>query len=102
MKTIANHVAGIPHHTTNYVMYASPVQFTQPENVWILDSGATIHITPYLHLVHNFKPVNYELHLPNREISIITHIGQIQLSSDILLQDVLVVPKFQCNLLFSP
>lgn len=95
-------MAGNSSYFTNSVIFASPIQFTKTENVWILDSGATHHITLYLYLVVNAKPIESELHLPNGEISAVTHIGQIQLHSDILLHEVLVVPKFQCNLLSIP
>lgn len=93
----SDHVSVNPCYSTSSVIFASHVQFTKTEHVWILDSGATHHITPYLNLIFNSKSVNSKLHIPNGEISIITHIGQIQLSSDILLHAVLVVQNFNAT-----
>lgn len=99
----ANQVAGnTSYHYSNSVFFASPVQFSNNAHTWILDSGATHHITPHLQFVDNPKSVNSELHLPNGDKSIVSHIGNIKLPSDIILKDVLVVPTFQCNLLSIP
>lgn len=88
---------------TNSVVFASPVVVVDSaKETWILDSGATHHITPYLELVHNPIPVNSQLHLPNGDHSDVTHLGTVQLTSDITLHQVLVVPTFHCNLLSIP
>lgn len=97
-----NHVAGTSDYHTNSIIFASHVQRNHPAHIWILDSGATHHITPYLHLVDSPIPVHSTLHLPNGEMSIVTHIGKVTLSQNIVLKDVLVVPTFNCNLLSIP
>lgn len=76
----------------NSVICASSTQITNYSSTWIIDSGDTHHLTPYLHHVIQPKFINSELHLPNGNI--VTHIGTVQVSSDITLTDVLVVPSF--------
>lgn len=83
-------------------MFARPVTFSNSHKIWILDSGATHHITSQLNLVHNPVSLESNLHLLNGEISKISHIGNIHLTPDITLQKVLVVPFFQCNLMSTP
>ncbi|KAK1396586.1 hypothetical protein POM88_006449 [Heracleum sosnowskyi] len=71
-------------------------------NMWILDSGATDHITPHLHLLTNVNQINYVFHLPNGQHTTVTHIGTIILHVNIVLTDVLYVPSFNYNLLSIP
>lgn len=52
-----------------------------------------------IHLVTDLKPIESQFHLPNGEMSPVTHVGIVQLTTSITLRDVLVVPKFQFNLL---
>lgn len=79
-----NHVAGMLRLSTNSVIFASPVQFVNHDSTWILDSGATHHITPFIHLVSDLKANQSELHLPNGDVSSVTHIGTIHLSDHII------------------
>ncbi|KAM1406159.1 hypothetical protein ACFXTH_000858 [Malus domestica] len=68
---------------------------------WIIDSGATDHITCSSSLLTNsinntsLPPVS----LPSGEKASITSIGNIQLSDLLQLKDVLCVPSFQVDLL---
>lgn len=99
----ANSCAGINSiFSSNSVIFASHTQFNSTKHTWIIDSGATHHITPYIDIIDNPYSVNSELHLPNGDISIVSHIGNVSLPNDIVLKDVLVVPTFQCNLLSVP
>lgn len=66
--------------------------FILSSNEWIIDSGATDHITAYLHILENPVVVNSLIHLPNGGTSVITHKGQVTLTLDIILTDVLCVP----------
>ena len=66
---------------------------------WILDSGATDHITCQLHKLINPIPMQASLYLPDGTNTAITHCGSVQLTNDILLQQVLCVPNFRCNLI---
>jgi len=67
---------------------------------WIIDSGASDHITPHLPLlssVHQLKTPGY-ITMPNGKQSKIAHIGSVQLTPTLLLSNVLHVPDFQFNL----
>lgn len=89
-------------YTSNSVIFTSHTQFNSSKNTWIIDSGATPHITPYIDLIDNPKSVSSELHLPNGVVSIVSHIGNVHLTSTIVLKDILVVPTFQYNLISVP
>ena len=68
---------------------------------WIIDSGATDHITPHLHLFHSYTVITKAcfITMPNGKHVQVKHIGTIVLSPSITLQEVLHVPDFQLNLL---
>lgn len=66
---------------------------------WIIDTGATDHITPFISLLSDVHPSSASLQLPNGEISSVTHVGNITLNSQITLTNVLCVPSFSYNLL---
>lgn len=90
-----NQCAGSKSYSINSVIFANHTQIqTSHKYSWIIDSGATHHITHHLNLLTNFTPVNSKIHLPKGDISTVSHIGSIQLASYLTLQDVLVVPKF--------
>lgn len=84
---------------TNSVIFASPVHFTTSLNTWIIDSGATHHITSYIQLVTNSIPITSDLYMPNGKKCCVSHIATIYLDSEIVLKEVVVTPNFQCNLL---
>ncbi|GJV02811.1 retrovirus-related pol polyprotein from transposon TNT 1-94 [Tanacetum coccineum] len=71
---------------------------------WILDTGATYHMTPFCRDMINDKILEIlpKITLPNRDSSDITHIGQVRLKNGILLKDVLCVPTFKFSLLSVP
>lgn len=66
---------------------------------WIIDTGATDHITPFSYLLTNPIPVHNLIHLPNGQTSIITYKGTIHLTFDLTLYNVLYVPSSQYNLI---
>lgn len=66
---------------------------------WIVDTGATDHITPFAHLLSDVTKFDSFLHLPNGATVAVTLIGSVILSSDVILTDVLCVPTFTYNLL---
>jgi len=74
---------------------------SRPGCKWIIDSGATDHITPHLHLFCSYQAVSSLcfITMPNGEQVQVRHIGDIQLSLNITLQGLLHVPEFQFNLL---
>ena len=66
---------------------------------WILDTGATDHVTPHLNLLHNVVECESVLHLPNGQTARVTHMGSVTINSHITLHQVLCVPLFQYNLM---
>jgi len=52
---------------------------SQPQLSWIIDSGATNHITPQLQLFSSYKPVRQDcfITMPNGRKVLIKHIGTI-------------------------
>nr|KYP36109.1 Retrovirus-related Pol polyprotein from transposon TNT 1-94 [Cajanus cajan] len=81
-------------HTLNNLSHTTP---------WIIDSGATDHITTSIDLFFKYseiKPLN--INLPNGSIVQAHFSGSIQLSPDFVIHDVLFVPNFSFNLLSLP
>jgi len=68
---------------------------------WILDTGATDHMTPSNSKLHTCKLTQERSHikLPNGNTASIAAIGNIRLAHDLVLNDTLLVPKFKFNLL---
>ncbi|KAM0065109.1 hypothetical protein Hdeb2414_s0003g00110971 [Helianthus debilis subsp. tardiflorus] len=71
------------------------------EGKWIVDSGATKHITHDDSLLKNKKKRKYEppVTIPNGEAITIEGRGDYTLPNGVLVRDVLHVPEFKCNLL---
>ena len=71
------------------------------KNSWIIDSGASDHISPDLSLFSNVRPVLQQCHItmPNGLPAQVKHIGTVQIGPNLWLKDVLHVPDFQFNLL---
>ncbi|XP_074355950.1 uncharacterized protein LOC141695615 [Apium graveolens] len=68
-------------------------------NDWILDSGATDHITCNVNYLIIIKPCSVNLCLPSGKFSLVTQKGTVNLASTIILQDVLLIPEFHFNLI---
>ena len=78
----------------------SAATFTSFLGPWILDSGATDHVTCSLHNFHSHKQVSpVTVKLPNGHFVRATCSGTIQLSPNITLHDVLYIPAFTFNLI---
>nr|XP_017216853.1 PREDICTED: uncharacterized protein LOC108194418 [Daucus carota subsp. sativus] len=91
--------------TANTVHFAGnfqPALDIESNTHWILDSGATDHITSCFNLLHNPQLCNSMLHLPNGQSALVTHFGDVSLTPDITLHHVLCVPSFSYNLLSIP
>ena len=67
---------------------------------WVLDTGATDHI---IHSTSLFTKITSSLssfvHLPNGEKVLVTHIGTVQLTPTLILENVICVPTFSFNLI---
>ena len=67
---------------------------------WILDSGATDHVTCSLNNLHSFERINpVTVKLPNGHHVHATHSGTVHLSRTITLFNVLYIPTFTFNLI---
>lgn len=90
-EEIDSHFSGMI--TSNNVAVKSPE--------WIIDSGASDHMTPNLHLLTSPVPTttSSKINLPNGDTAMISHRGKIHLPNDLLLDNVLCIPYFKHNLL---
>lgn len=70
---------------------------------WIVNTGATNHMTFDLDMLTNVKEVNSSLskkvHMPNGEVTIVTHTGDFHISKCDGLRNVLHILDFKYNLL---
>ena len=68
---------------------------------WIIDSGASDHMTSLSHLFHSYNPCagHEKVRLADGSFSSIAGKGSIYLSPTVCLKSVLHVPKLACNLL---
>lgn len=68
---------------------------------WIIDSGASDHISPNLSLFFDVRPILQHCHItmPNGLPAQVKHIGSVKIGPNLCLKDVLHVPDFQFNLL---
>lgn len=68
---------------------------------WIVDTGATDHMTADFKLLDNVKSAvsNMTLNLPNGAKAHVTHLGDVTLENGLKLLNVLYVPAFSHNLL---
>ncbi|XP_019224674.1 PREDICTED: uncharacterized protein LOC109206313 [Nicotiana attenuata] len=71
------------------------------DSTWIIDSGATHHMTPNSSFLTDIKPLvlPYLVTLPNGYKVKVICTGTLTLSSEISLTHVLLVPSFQYNLI---
>ncbi|KAG8370350.1 hypothetical protein BUALT_Bualt14G0107800 [Buddleja alternifolia] len=96
-QVTANNLNSTSHAGISYCLSVK-----HASNTWILDSGATDHITKSMSLLESPKLLTTpkSVHLPDGSIASVTHIGHVTLTSTIVLQNVLFVPSFHHNLLF--
>ena len=68
---------------------------------WIIDSGATNHMTPdFTDLMDPIPlPTPTKIHLPTGDAALISHIGTVTLNTGLSLKKVLFVPSFHHKLL---
>lgn len=94
------HTANIMHMTGKHVVHqVHNVSTDFNQSKWIIDTGATYHITPYLHLLQNIHSCEATLQLPNGAVASVSYTGNIILNDAITLTNVLCVPEFNYNLL---
>ncbi|XP_074306150.1 uncharacterized protein LOC141641385 [Silene latifolia] len=90
-----SHFAGIPL-THSYANYGST-----SHTDWVIDTGASDHITLDISLMHNVVVLSHPLSvaLPDGTLKPVYKTGTVYLTSEITLFDVLLIPDFQANLL---
>ena len=71
------------------------------KDIWIIDSGATDHMTPYMSYLSSYSPLPNKRHITvaNGSQTPIVGSGNIRLSPSLHLNHVLHVPKLSNNLL---
>ncbi|KAK9673127.1 hypothetical protein RND81_12G148200 [Saponaria officinalis] len=74
---------------------------SQTHDNWIIDSGATNHMSSKLDVINNVKELQTKLRisLPDGRYVLVTHKGEVDLNRDLQLTDVLYVPSFKHNLM---
>lgn len=68
---------------------------------WVVDNGATYHISISLTVMHNMHICNPPIliTLPNGQTMEVTQCGSVTINSDITLTNMLYIPTFSYNLL---
>ena len=69
------------------------------DETWVLDTGATDHIIHSLSLFTKItSSISSFVHLPNDEKVLATHIGTVQVTASLILEDVICVPAFSSSI----
>lgn len=73
----------------------------EPIDSWIIDSGATDHMTPEFHNLLQSVPFNIstKINLPTGATAQISHLGTVKLNTGLILKNVFCVPSFHHKLL---
>lgn len=90
---------------SNFLAYNTNSHNTFGKNLtsWIIDTGATNHITHNLAILtkcHSINPIRIDM--PNNTYAIATLVGTVLISTELQLHNVLFIPNFHANLLFVP
>lgn len=74
---------------------------SQTKNPWIVDSGASDHMTGNSHIFSTYSPSagNLKVQIADGSLSSVAGKGTIQLSDSVTLRPTLHVPNLSCNLL---
>lgn len=102
MNTLMSLFLGSAEQNTTHIARITCINTLQLESdLWILDSGATIHITPHEYLLKNVKRLTMPMSvsLPNRVTISVHQIGDCQLNENIRLNGVLLVHAIRFNLI---
>lgn len=85
--------------TAHVVNHVNALDKNLSQFKWIIDTGATDHINPFLHLLQDVKSCHGTLQLPNSSNAVISHVGNLVISPSLSLTNILCVPSFAYNLL---
>ena len=74
---------------------------TFDSRLWILDTGASDHMSSKSTFLHDLRPLAYPMmvNLPNGTKVQVTQSGSLRITDGMVLHNVLLVPEFQFNLL---
>lgn len=88
----------LDYHFSGMITWSKPA-VKSPE--WIVDSGASDHMTPHLHLLSKIESTSSapRINLPNGDTAAVSHTGKAYLHNDLLLDNVLYISHFKHNLL---
>ncbi|XP_074314573.1 uncharacterized protein LOC141649792 [Silene latifolia] len=86
---------------TDLYSQACTVAHTYGQMSWIVDTGASDHMTSSEEMLYDIKVLNKPIviGLPDGTIKLVHKIGNIDLTKEIKLKNVLIVPDFKQNLL---
>ncbi|KAL2942992.1 Retrovirus-related Pol polyprotein from transposon TNT 1-94 [Bienertia sinuspersici] len=84
----------------NFVEIAECNLVQTKNSEWIVDSGATHHMTGNYALMRNTRESlsHLKINLPNGQTSIVTHKGEVVLANEMSLNNVMYIPAFNHNL----
>ena len=71
----------------------------ESNSFWYIDSGATNHMTGQREWMETFSSRNIKVTIASGDVLNCTGIGNVRLSNDVVLTDVLYVPKLSVNLI---
>ena len=97
-ERIMNLLRNEPGKTQSHA-FSSGIYSHSSNGTWIIDSGATDHISKVSPTPDGNRPKHNFVELPNGEKTRIDSVGTIKLSDSLTIKDVLHVPDFQVNLL---
>jgi len=101
-ENVTTHMAGIVTAPANiYNSKAISCLCKMDNGTWILDSGASDHMSFDLKALYDLRPLEHPVSvtLPNGYKVLVTQYGKLALSADLVLGPVLLVPHFKYNLL---
>ena len=87
-------------YMTGTCIYVSSNSLLPPSGYWIIDSGASKHMCSNAHAFKTLKPIQRAtVTLPNHTSISVTFAGDVHISPQLTLTDVLYVPQFKFNLI---
>jgi len=90
------HMAGMSHVSNAIHSFCALTR-----GMWILDSGASEHMSSEYSFLHDISRLNHPMmiSLPNGTQVKVTHKGKLRVATDLSLDNVLLVPQFKFNLI---
>ena len=111
MSLLSNHLSSAAHisdstatpstsYTSGICSSISSNQSFSSSHLWLVDFGASCHICSHSPLFTSLTPIHHStVTLPNHTSIPVSYSGDIIISHDLILKDVLYVPQFHFNLI---